>query len=82
MTKKKTNRQTEALILASSQCLRLSQFLCDFSARLDEKPATALTAKEAQAQSDDIGGLLFEVANLLDLTAKGCNFAAGEDQLK
>lgn len=76
MTKQKTNRQTEALILASSQCLRLSQFLCDFSAGLDEKPAKALTAKEAQDLVDDIGGLLFEVANLLDLTAKGCDLAA------
>jgi hypothetical protein len=82
MTKKKTNRQAEALILASSQCLRLSQFLCDFSSQLDEKPATALTAEESQKQSDEIGGLLFEVANLLDLTAKGCDFAAKGDLSK
>lgn len=75
----KLNPQIIALNLAADQCFRLSQFLEDYSTQVSDRPAKALTAKQAKAQDEEIAGLLFEISNLVHLTAQGCQLAAAPE---
>lgn len=75
----KTNRHIIALNIAADQCRRLSAFLHEFSCEIDERSCKALTTAEHKKLNDEISGLLFEVANLVELTGESCQIAAAPD---
>lgn len=75
----KKNPQIIALNLAADQCRRLSDFLESFSAEIAERPAKAITAKEAKKQNEEIAAFLFELSNCVAITAQGCQLAAAPE---
>lgn len=75
----KTNRHIIALNIAADQCRRLSSFLHGLSGEIDERSCKALTMEEHKRLNDEMSGLLFEVANLVELTGEGCQIAAAPD---
>jgi hypothetical protein len=72
----KINPQTVALNIAASQCFRLSEFLFKQSEAVDYYEATALTADQVKQMNEELSSLFFELAELVELTAKSCQNAA------
>lgn len=75
----KIDHKTVALNLAADQLTRLSKFLEDYSAEVSERTPEAWSKAKMKAEMEQLGGLLFEIANLCDLTARGCQLAAAPE---